>query len=93
MRRSSAMVALVLLVFMFSASLSPSHAQTIKVGFDIELTGDIPKVGESSKFAAEMLKGKVNGTGGIKLGDKTTTPRLDYSKRIVYRILLMRSVV
>ena len=31
-------------------------ADTIKIGFNIELTGDIPKVGEVSKFAAEMLK-------------------------------------
>ena len=28
---------------------------TIKIGFNIELTGDIPKVGEASKFAGEML--------------------------------------
>jgi branched-chain amino acid transport system substrate-binding protein len=71
MRKSFMVVALVVFSFMFTALFSLSHAQTIKVGFNIELTGDIPKVGESSKFAAEMLKEKINAAGGIKAGDKT----------------------
>ena len=33
-----------------------AQAGTIKIGFNIPLTGEIPKVGEESKFAAEMLK-------------------------------------
>lgn len=70
MRRSLMVLGLVVLVTVF---YSPSSwgADTIKVGFDIELTGDIPKVGESSKFAAEMLKEEVNKAGGLKVGDKT----------------------
>ncbi len=71
MRRRFMLVALVVFSFMLTALFSLSHAQTIKVGFNIELTGDIPKVGESSKFAAEMLKEKINAAGGIKAGDKT----------------------
>ena len=39
-------------------------ADVIKIGFDIELTGDIPKVGEASKFAGEMLKEQINSKGG-----------------------------
>jgi len=46
-------------------------AQTVKVGFNIPLTGDIPKVGESSKFAAEIFKEEINRSGGVKVGDKT----------------------
>lgn len=46
-------------------------ADTIKIGFDIPLTGDIPKVGEGSKYAAEILLAEVNGAGGLKVGDKT----------------------
>ncbi len=46
-------------------------ADTIKIGFNIPLTGDIPKVGEGSKYAAEILLAEVNGAGGIKVGDKT----------------------
>ena len=46
-------------------------ADVIKIGFDIELTGDIPKVGEASKFAAEMLKEQINSAGGLKVGNKS----------------------
>ena len=42
----------------------------IKVGFNLELTGDIPKVGEASKFAAEMLKEDINSKGGLEVGGK-----------------------
>lgn len=45
-------------------------ADTIKIGFNLEMTGDIPKVGESSKFAAEMLKEDINKAGGLQVGDK-----------------------
>ena len=45
-------------------------ADTIKIGFNLEMTGDIPKVGESSKFAAEMLKADINGAGGLEVGGK-----------------------
>ena len=45
--------------------------ETIKIGFNIELTGDIPKVGEGSKYAAEIRKEEVNKAGGLKVGDKT----------------------
>ncbi|MFO7578150.1 MAG: ABC transporter substrate-binding protein [Pelovirga sp.] len=45
-------------------------ADTIKIGFNISLTGDIPKVGESSKFAAELLKADINGAGGLMVGGK-----------------------
>ncbi len=43
---------------------------TIKIGFNIPLTGDIPKVGESSKFAAEMLREDITGRGGLEVGGK-----------------------
>lgn len=36
----------------------------------IPLTGEIPKVGEGSKYAAEMLKEEINAKGGLKVGDK-----------------------
>lgn len=48
-----------------------SAEDTIKIGFNIPLTGDIPKVGEESKFAAEMMKADINGAGGLKIGDET----------------------
>jgi branched-chain amino acid transport system substrate-binding protein len=48
-------------------------AKTIKLGFPIPLTGDIPDVGESSKNAAEMLKKEVNAAGGIVVGGEKYT--------------------
>jgi branched-chain amino acid transport system substrate-binding protein len=45
-------------------------ADTIKIGFNIPLTGDQPKVGEMSKDAAEMLQEKINGAGGLDVGGK-----------------------
>ncbi|HIE06523.1 MAG TPA: ABC transporter substrate-binding protein [Desulfarculaceae bacterium] len=62
---------LVLALFLSCIMLSSGFAaETIKIGFNIPLTGEIPKVGESSKFAAEMLKADINGQGGLKVGDK-----------------------
>lgn len=54
---------------MFMAGAAQA-ADTIKIGFNIPMTGDIPKVGESSKFAAEMLKEDINGAGGLEVGGK-----------------------
>jgi len=48
----------------------PWEKDIIKIGFNIPLTGDIPKVGEGSKYAAEMLKEEINNAGGLKVGDK-----------------------
>jgi branched-chain amino acid transport system substrate-binding protein len=70
MKRMLWIVALILIVPFCVAPVSWS-ADTIKVGFNIPLTGDIPKVGESSKFAAEILKAEINGAGGLKIGDKS----------------------
>lgn len=49
---------------------SAGFAETIKIGFNIPLTGEIPKVGEESKFAAEMLKEDINSKGGLEVGGK-----------------------
>lgn len=45
-------------------------ANTIKIGFNIPMTGDIPKVGEASKNSAEMLKADINGAGGLEVDGK-----------------------
>ncbi|NDV25638.1 ABC transporter substrate-binding protein [Desulfovibrio sp. JC010] len=44
--------------------------EKIKIGFNIPLTGDIPKVGEASKNAAEMLLADINAQGGLEVGGK-----------------------
>lgn len=71
MRRIPVVLAVVFLTGLISWQVSPAWAQSLKVGFNIELTGDVPKIGESSKFAAEIYKDEVNKAGGIKVGDKS----------------------
>ena len=49
---------------------SPKEPETIKIGINAPLTGDIPKVGEGTKFAARMWLEDVNAAGGIEVGGK-----------------------
>jgi branched-chain amino acid transport system substrate-binding protein len=49
---------------------SPKESETIKIGINAPLTGDIPKVGEGTKFAARMWLEDVNAAGGIDVGGK-----------------------
>jgi branched-chain amino acid transport system substrate-binding protein len=55
------------LVFSACGSKEP---ETIKIGINAPLTGDIPKVGEGTKFAARMWLKDVNAAGGIDVGGK-----------------------
>lgn len=62
---------LALLGLIFPAARALAQQPVIKIGLNIELTGDIPKVGEGSKYAAEMVKEEVDAAGGLVVGDKT----------------------
>ena len=42
--------------------------KTIKIGLNVPITGDIPKVGEGSKYAAEMWLDDINKAGGLDVG-------------------------
>ena len=44
----------------------------IKIGINAPITGDIPKVGEGSKFAAQMWLEDINAAGGLDVGEKNT---------------------
>ncbi len=57
---------------MLAASLfaNGQQEQTIKIGFNIPLTGDSPKVGEGSKFAGELIKKEINDAGGLDVKGK-----------------------
>jgi branched-chain amino acid transport system substrate-binding protein len=46
----------------------PAAADTIKIGINAPLTGDIPKVGEGTKYAAEMWLEDINAAGGLDVG-------------------------
>lgn len=55
------------LVIVFS---SVSFAETIKIGFDIPLSGENQQTGKSAKDAAELIKNRINAQGGLVLGGK-----------------------
>lgn len=64
------LVVLALALGAFALAGCGKDSNVIKIGFNLELTGDIPKVGEASKFAAEMLKEDINAKGGLEVGGK-----------------------
>ncbi len=64
--------ALALLMVGIGSMHAPAvHAKTITIGMNVPLTGDIPKVGESSKYAGQMWLEDLKKAGGIKVGGKT----------------------
>jgi len=48
---------------------APAGPDTIKIGVNAPITGDIPKVGEGTKFAAEMWLEAIGGE--LEIGGKT----------------------
>ncbi|MFN2159157.1 MAG: ABC transporter substrate-binding protein [Anaerolineales bacterium] len=55
---------------MFVAACQPAAAETIKIGINAPMTGDIPKVGEGTKYASEMWLEDINAAGGLEVGGK-----------------------
>lgn len=51
-------------------------ADVVPVGINAEITGTIPKVGEQTRFAAEMFVDELNEAGGVDLGDRAVTVEL-----------------
>ncbi len=58
----------VIFLLPFSSSVW-GKVKSIKIGINAPMTGDIPKVGEGTKFAAQMWLEAVNAQGGIQVGD------------------------
>jgi len=65
------MIAFLLIVVFVLAACGPAAPDTIKVGINAPITGDIPKVGEGSKYAAEMWLADIEAVGGLEVGGKT----------------------
>ena len=65
MRKSGLLAAGLLFMLPFFLFANGGSEKVIKIGFDIPLTGDSPKVGEGTKFAAEIIKKEINGQGGL----------------------------
>jgi len=55
------------LIFISCKSRAP---KTIRIGINAPITGDIPKVGEGTKFAALMWLEDMNAGGGLEVGGK-----------------------
>jgi branched-chain amino acid transport system substrate-binding protein len=63
-----------MLVGLFAAGLIASPAvwaKTIRIGVNAPITGDIPKVGEGTKYAAQMWLEDIKAAGGLKVGGTT----------------------
>jgi branched-chain amino acid transport system substrate-binding protein len=54
-----------LLLILSMAVLGCSKEKSIKIGFNIPLTGDSPKIGEGAKFSAQLIEQEINGAGGL----------------------------
>jgi branched-chain amino acid transport system substrate-binding protein len=67
-------VALVLTLSVVAAvafiACGKKRAAVIKIGINAPLTGDIPKVGEGTKYAAQMWLEDIQKAGGLQVGDK-----------------------
>jgi branched-chain amino acid transport system substrate-binding protein len=60
--------ALLLTGAMVVGACASAQTTTIKIGVNAPLTGDIPKVGEGTKYAAEMWLEDINAAGGLDVG-------------------------
>jgi branched-chain amino acid transport system substrate-binding protein len=67
---STVLLALVLLALVFAPD-AWCRRNVIKIGINAPITGDIPKVGEGTKFAAQMWLTDIKAAGGLKVGKKT----------------------
>lgn len=70
MRKGLSFVVFCLVVGLIFSPCAWSKAKTIKVGINAPMTGDIPKVGEGSKFAAQMWLEDIKKAGGLEVGGK-----------------------
>jgi len=65
------LVAALLVVVFAGAGCGPAEQAVIKIGINAPLTGDIPKVGEGTKYAAEMWLEDIEAAGGLEVGGVT----------------------
>jgi branched-chain amino acid transport system substrate-binding protein len=65
---------LLLITIILVSACAPAAPQSIKIGVNAPLTGDIPKVGEGTKYSAELWLAENNNT--INVGGKDYTVEL-----------------
>lgn len=76
MKRLSFFMIVLMLLGMVLTACQPAAPTTIKIGLNVELTGSIPVVGESSKNAAELAVKEINDAGGLDVGGMKYTIEL-----------------
>lgn len=70
MHRRVKLLALLALIAVFLVACGSGAKPVIKIGINAPLTGDIPKVGEGTKYAAELWLEDIKAAGGIEVGGK-----------------------
>jgi branched-chain amino acid transport system substrate-binding protein len=70
MRKSLIVVLSVVVAAMMFSPCAFGVEKPIKIGINAPITGDIPKVGEGTKFAAQMWQADVKAAGGLEIGGK-----------------------
>lgn len=68
MRRLFTLSSVLLIAGLLAAACAPAAPPKIKIGINAELTGDIPKVGEGTKYAAQLWLEDINKAGGLEVG-------------------------
>ncbi|GAB6393243.1 MAG: ABC transporter substrate-binding protein [Treponematales bacterium] len=63
-------IGLVCLLAAWTVAGCAGRDQTVKIGFNIPLTGDSPKIGEGAKYAADLILKEVNAAGGLEVKGK-----------------------
>ena len=63
-------VGILAVMVMCAGVYTAEAAPTIRIGINAPITGDIPKVGEGTKFAAQMWLEDINAAGGLEVGGK-----------------------
>ncbi len=71
-RQASGLFFLMILgVLALAACGGGGDGDAIPIGLNLEITGNIPKVGEHSRVAAEMFVEEVNAAGGLDIGGQS----------------------
>lgn len=70
MKKGILFIVSVLVVVLALSPCAWSKAKKIVIGINAPMTGDIPKVGEGTKFAAQMWLEDIKAAGGLQVGGK-----------------------
>ena len=76
-RRAIGRGAIIMLAAFGLVGCGGAAEEPIRIGLTLEISGDIPKVGEHSREAAELFVETINAAGGVLVGDERRMLALD----------------